>query len=53
MGADQDHIAYLKRRAEECLARAASASSDAARAQWIDLANLWLALIPPGKSESD
>lgn len=53
MGADQDHTAYLKRRAEECLARAAVASSDAERKQWIDLANLWLALIPPGKTESD
>jgi len=50
MGPDQDHSTYLKRRAEECLARAASAASDAARTQWIDLANLWLALIPSGKS---
>jgi hypothetical protein len=35
--------AYLRRKAEECLARARTAATESERALWSDLANLWLA----------
>jgi hypothetical protein len=42
---------YRRQKADECWAKAWKAATEKERAQWLDLANLWLAKSDQGRTE--